>query len=178
MALANVLQLPCRADMAIDFTLKHYAHKVLYHMRIEKLEARWREFLLVENPTDGHFLEGAVLLSQLGRIAEENLASLPEINRSIDDIVERVTRLVSTCSTKSPARKTITFINQVLCEEMGFQRVAVEDESFADFYIDQVGKILPFTLLYYYNILMFLFNLYSGAQDEERLPMFARLNFL
>ena len=106
-----------------DFlTLKHYGSKVLNHMRTAKLEARWRGFFLAENPSNNEtFLEKAVLFSQLERIVEENLPSLPEINRSIDVMVKRVTRLVSTCSTKS-LRKTITFINQVLLiRRNGFQ---------------------------------------------------------
>ena len=61
-------------------------------MRIEKLEAAWRR-LAVQNPTENSFLEAAVLLCHLGRIYGSNIASLSVINRSIDDIVERVTRL-------------------------------------------------------------------------------------
>ena len=117
-------------------TEKFYGKKVLYYMRTRKLDAAWHELRLRPNKS---ILEGAVLISRWGQMDQEGVASLEKVRRSIDKIAERVTELVSHCSVQSP-RRTIEFINQILYDEMGFQRAARDILSLNSFYIDKVRK--------------------------------------
>ena len=103
-------------------------------MRIQKLGVAWLELSLRSQKS---ILEGAVLIAKCAQMDQENVASLDEISRSIDQIAERVAELVGNCSQKSPKR-TIAFINQVLYAEMGFESTAREQLPFENFYIDRV----------------------------------------
>ena len=82
-------------------------------------------------------LEGAVLMAQLGQINEDISTLLADVTESIDEIVKGVIKLVSNCPLKS-SRTTISFISQVLYEEIGYKGVPQEELSVEDFFIDQV----------------------------------------
>ena len=108
-------------------------------MRRQKLETAWREFFQ-KPPTEQSLLEGAVLMAQLGQIDGYNPSRLfTDVVESIDKIVVKVRKLVGTCSVKSASR-TISFINQVLYEEMRFKRGSHEnsESSIEERFIDRV----------------------------------------
>ena len=127
--------------------MKHYARQELHFMRTRKLEANWRAFFL-KTPNEQSLLEGAVLIAQFGQIDEDNTTLWTDVVETIDKIVVKVRKLVSDCSLKSPSR-TISFINQILYEEMNFKGVAQEDLLMNDFFMDQVSIVTLFRFINY-----------------------------
>ena len=108
-------------------------------MRTQKFDNSWQEYFLgLDDNTDVNSpLEGVVLLSIFGHVNQEKVPSFTAIDRSIDEIVSRVTELVDSCSQKS-TKKTISFINQVLYKEMGFQGIAKKDQTLDNLFFDKV----------------------------------------
>ena len=119
-------------------TVKFYGRKVLLYMRTRKRKQAMHNFA-AQSDIEASALEGALIISQWGHMDLEEMPSLTQIQRSLDKIIERVTELINACSLKSPSR-TITFVQQVLYEEMGFQGIGNEDDSFDHIYIDRVKK--------------------------------------
>ena len=148
-----------------------YGSKVLHFIRTQKLDhALWDTFAL--HHKDNSFLEGAYyLLSKFGQLDLEEISPLNQINHSIVEIVERVTEL-SSISTLKSHRKTISFINQVLFEEMGFQWIAFEDQSLEHFYIDQVRQIIFMSCAFHRIGVMLSFllfaHIYSAITSPKR----------
>lgn len=100
--------------------------------------AKWREFL--QRPTaQQSLLEGAVLISQWGQMDQERLPSLGEVTNAIEGIVERVRQLLSISTLKPSPKKILSFVNQVLYEEMGLHGNTHDYHSFNNSYIDKVG---------------------------------------
>ena len=119
--------------------------KVLCHLRIQKQEALWKEFLL-QPSAEQSLIEGAVLISQWGQMKEEQLPSVVETERSIDGIVQRVTELMG--NQKSP-KEIFTFINKVLIEEMGFQIQNGHGGSKDNLLIDKVNGKKDLIFIFY-----------------------------
>ena len=138
----------CRNEL---LTLKHYARKVLHFMRTQKLDAAWRKYLLeLDLGKSSSILEGVVFMSKFWRMNQEEIPSLTNISSSIDEIVSRVTELMNSSSQKS-TKKTISFINQVLFEEMGFQGIENKDHFLDNCFFDKVNTSQ--------NVVKFFFNI-------------------
>ena len=103
-------------------TVKFYGHKVLWYLRMIRLEAQWKEFHC-KLPENQSLLEQALLISQWARVDCEKMPSLSQIEGLIQGIVDRVMKQLADGNRpqKSTRRKILSVINQVLFEEMGFQ---------------------------------------------------------
>ena len=113
-------------------------------MRSRKLETAWRDFFQ-KPPTEQSLFEGAVLIAEFGQIDDNHSSMLLEVTtESSNKIVEKVIKLVGNSSAKSPSM-TISFINKVLAEDMGFEaigRLTHSEHSLKDFFIDKVNRYI------------------------------------
>ena len=81
------------------------------------------------------------MVAQLGQLDDEHISTLlANVTQSIDEIVEKVRKLIYNSHFKSVS-KTISFINQVLYEDMDIKAAEHNNFSLEDFSIDQVCEI-------------------------------------
>ena len=99
--------------------------------------ALWKEFFL--RPTaEQSLLEGVVMISQWGQMNEEQLPSVIQTEKNIEKIAQRVTDLMGSSNQKS-SKEILSFISQVLFEEMGFQIQDARNGSRDNFLIEKVN---------------------------------------